>query len=146
MTTVQMMTMITNDDNDSIKATRHPKVYRIDSGLAEGSNESSVEPGAAAASGRGPSQGRDGGEVVGRRRRHIKHGSVTIVRPAPPSARELAERARIAKEQYERLRAEISELDRQIEARRKAEVGEAVRWIREAIAEYGLGAKDLGLC
>lgn len=51
----------------------------------------------------------------------------------------------MAKEQYERIKAEIRKLDRQIEAARQVEVGRAVRWIRQAIAEYGLEAKDLGL-
>lgn len=125
-------------------ATRDPKVYRVDSGQVEEPERSAAQAGVANASERGPSPGRDGGAVVSRRRRHRKHGGVTIVRPAPPSACELAERARVAKEQYERLRAEISELDRQIEAAREVEVGKAVRWIRQAIAEYGLEAKDLG--
>ena len=134
-----------HDCDDHREATRHPKVYRVDSGPVEGCNEAAVESGVAPASERGPSPGRDGSAVVSRRRRHSKHGGVTIVRPAPPSACELAERARIAKVQYERLRAEISELDRQIAAAREVEVGKAVRWIREAIAEYGLRAEDLGL-
>jgi len=57
--------------------------------------------------------------LVAKRRRHRRHGDVTITRPVPPTASELAERKRIAIEHYERLRAEIVRLDRQVEAAKK---------------------------
>lgn len=48
-------------------------------------------------------------------------------------------------ERYERLMAEIRDLDHQAEAVRKVESAEVVRWIRKAIVDYGLDAEDLGL-
>jgi hypothetical protein len=131
------------DDLD--EAARPSKVYRVDSGPNDEPHESAAARGVDKASEGGELLRKDGGVFVSRRRRHSKHGGVTIVRPAPPTASELAERTRIAKVQYERLRAEILKLDRQIEAAREVEVGKAVRWIRMAMAEYGLEAKDLGL-
>lgn len=133
-----------HDGGDQNEATRPPKVYRVDSGPFEESKEPAASLGAAHTAG-GDVPGQDNGLVVSRRPRRSKHGGVTIIRPALPAASELAEQTRMAKEQYERIKAEIRKLDRHIEAARQVEVGRAVRWIRQAIAEYGLEAKDLGL-
>lgn len=133
-----------HDGRDQNEATRPPRVYRVDSGPFEGSKEPAAEPGVANTSG-GDAPGQDNCLVVSRRPRRSKHGGVTIMRPALPAASELAEQTRKAKQQYERIKAEIRKLDRQIEAARQVEVGKAVRWICKAIAEYGLEAKDLGL-
>jgi hypothetical protein len=46
---------------------------------------------------------------------------------------------------YQALRAEIERLHVQAEAVRKVEAAQAVRWIKRAIADYGLSASDLGL-
>lgn len=134
-----------DSSHEGDEATRLPKVYRVDARSPEESDASAAERDGADNSRGGASQGQDARVVGSRRRRHRKHGGVTIVRPAPPTASELADRTRMAKEQYERLKDEIRKLDRQIEAAREVEVGKAVRWIREAMDEYGLDAKDLGL-
>jgi hypothetical protein len=41
--------------------------------------------------------------------------------------------------------ARILKLERQAEAVKRVEVARAVRWIRQAVADYGLTADDLGL-
>jgi len=50
-----------------------------------------------------------------------------------------------APSRYRALRAEIEALRQRAEAVRKVEAAQAVRWIKRAIADYGLSARDLGL-
>jgi DNA-binding protein H-NS len=45
---------------------------------------------------------------------------------------------------YTQIQAEIAKLERQANAARKGEVAGVVKRIKEAIAEYGLTAQDLG--
>lgn len=122
-------------------AARSPKIHRMESNL-EG-----VEPGAAAADVRQASLVRDDEPTTAseRRRRRRRHGEVTIIRPERPSANEFAELRREAMVRHERLMVEIRKIDRQAEAMRKVEAAKVVRWIRQAIDDYGLDAKDLGL-
>jgi hypothetical protein len=46
---------------------------------------------------------------------------------------------------YQALKAEIKKLEHRAEAARKVEAARAARWIKRAIAAYGLRASDLGL-
>ena len=46
---------------------------------------------------------------------------------------------------YQALKARIKKLERRAEAARKVEAAKAARWIKRAIATYGLRASDLGL-
>lgn len=128
-----------------IEAARPAKVFRVELDPLEAPEESTAAFGAVDCSRGDASLGHDSDLVVSRRQRHRRHGGVIIIRPAPPSASELAERTRMTKGQYERLRVELLELDRQIEAARQAEIDKAVLWIRKAIAEYDLSARDIGL-
>ena len=127
-------------------AARSPKIHRMEPNLLGVLGEG-VERGAPATDVRESSQARDDEAPTGseRRRRQKRHGQVTIIRPERPSASELAEFRREAMERHERLMAEIRKVDRQAEAVRKAEAAKVVRWIRKAIADYGLDADDLGL-
>jgi hypothetical protein len=134
-----------HDAGDQNEASRSPKVFRVESGSLEDVKKSAAEPGVASLSDDDASLSQDDRVPVSRRRRRQKHGSVTIIRTAPPTAMELAQRTQRVKEQYESLRAELRKLDREIETAREVEVGKAVSWIRKAIAEYDLHAKDLGL-
>jgi hypothetical protein len=135
-----------HDGADEDGAARFPKVYRVEPSMGE-ELEEALDPGAAIAQGGDTSPVRDAARLndSGRRRRQKKHGNVTIIKPAPPSSSELAERRRKAMERYELLMTEIRKLDRQAEAVRKVEAAKAVRWIRKAIADYELDADDLGL-
>ena len=49
-----------------------------------------------------------------------------------------------AQSRHEKLVARIAQLERQAETARKAEAAAAVRWIKKAIDEYGLEARELG--
>lgn len=134
-----------HDAGDQNEATRSPKVYRVESAPLEDGKESAAELGVANPSEDGASLDQDDRVSASRRRRHRKHGGVTIIRPPAPTAMELAQRTRTVEEQYERLREELQKLDLEIETARAVEVGKAVSWIRKAIAEYDLDGKDLGL-
>jgi len=46
---------------------------------------------------------------------------------------------------YQALKAKIEKLEQRAEAARKVEAAKAARWIKRAIATYGLRASDLGL-
>ena len=46
---------------------------------------------------------------------------------------------------YQALKAKIKKLEKRAEAARKVETAKAARWIKRAIATYGLRASDLGL-
>ena len=48
-------------------------------------------------------------------------------------------------EDCEVLAGKILRLERQAQALEQAEAAHAVRWIRQAVADYGLTADDLGL-
>ena len=50
-----------------------------------------------------------------------------------------------AQSRHEKLVARIAQLERQAETARKAEAAAAVRWIKKAIDEYGLEARELGV-
>lgn len=107
-----------------------------------------------------------------RRRRPRKNGEVTVIRPSrtdvaratslrsnpgesspvtAPASRspeqgfdlDIATIRSRASARYASIMASIQKLER--EATWKAEAAEAVRWIRQAIADYGLTAQDLGL-
>jgi hypothetical protein len=98
-----------------------------------------------------------------RRRRRSIHGKVTIIRPdrsdaaleagpAPDASTGPGHAGRTlvfvdaeVTARYEAVTAEIEKLKRQAVALRKAEVAKAVRWIRQAISNYGLTERDLGL-
>jgi len=57
----------------------------------------------------------------------------------------IATSGRGAPSRYQALKAEIKKLEQRAEAARKAEAARAARWIKRAIAAYGLRASDLGL-
>lgn len=99
-----------------------------------------------------------------RRRRRVTHGKVTIIRPdssdaaGPVARRQAAETdgpVRTgsalfpadpdASARYEAVMAQIAALKRQAVALKRAEASRAVRWIRQAIIDYDLEARDLGL-
>ena len=64
----------------------------------------------------------------------------------PSSKKSAPSRASTSKSpSYAELAAQIAELQRQADEARRAEVTEVVRNIKEAIAQYGLTASDLGL-
>lgn len=119
---------------------RTPRVFRVelDAGPPDVA-QTAPDAGRAAAEREAPSDGVAGST---RRRRSAKHGEVTITRPSPPDFGEMRRRALA---ELDAIRAEIRTLELQAEALRKAEVTEAVRWIRKEIAKYGLEAGDLGL-
>jgi len=52
---------------------------------------------------------------------------------------------RSAPSRYQALKAKIKKLEQRAEAARKVEAAKAARWIKRAIATYGLRASDLGL-
>lgn len=102
-------------------------------------------------------------ESIPRRRRHrVTHGEVTIIRPV---ASDLSETERLSEldgpaeghgalphfgvepqeqRRYATLMAEIARLKLQAQAAKRTEAAAAVRWIRKAIAEFEIGAADLG--
>jgi hypothetical protein len=109
-----------------------------------------------------------------RRRRPRKHGDVTVIRPDHSEARQTTDPSaqvqnlptpaaptdgraaeifdsaietlrRRTLEDCEVLAGKILKLERQAQALKQAEAAHAVRWIRQAVAEYGLTADDLGL-
>lgn len=128
-------------------AARSPRIHRIGSNPGGVPGEEATEPDANTTDVRDASPVPDDGPPAGarRRRRQKKHGDVTIIRPERPCTSKLAGFRREAMERYERLMAEIRDLDHQAEAVRKVESAEVVRWIRKAIVDYGLDAEDLGL-
>lgn len=99
-----------------------------------------------------------------RRQRRRKHGVVTVIRPDrldEQEVKEVASRESLvgtpqsaplprdfdflaARERCEQLRSQIVKLEREAQRLRVREVAHAVRWIRGAIEDYGLTAKDLG--
>ena len=111
-----------------------------------------------------------GSTEVGRRRRRRLNGAVTIIRPQlhePHGVRDesFGERAesdliaarrlhrdeigafgtdRAAQLRYQKLLLRIAELERQAHAAKEREAAAAVRWIKKAIRDYGIRAKDLG--
>ena len=102
-----------------------------------------------------------------RPRRRTPHGKVTVIRPEPPPAiprstprapealsgssgrraggphPPILDVGAVAR--YEAVMADIEVLKRQAAKLRKAEAVRAVRWIREAMADYGITVRDLGL-
>lgn len=112
-------------------------------------------------------EGEPGSSAASHRRRsrsmRAKSGPVIVVQAAPkppssllpdskpasgPMPMTVVTKASVAScrlsKGYLDLLAKIEELEVQAEAARKAERAKAVAWIKEAIAEYGLSAKDLG--
>ena len=102
-----------------------------------------------------------------RSRRRTPHGKVTIIRPELPHAmpRSTPQSPEApsgsggrragdphppildveAVARYEAVMADIEVLKRQAAKLKKAEAGRAVRWIRQAMADYGITLRDLGL-
>ena len=98
---------------------------------------------------------------AGRRRRRRLNGGVTIIHPQDPIGTS-AERDVLAPQQedvggvslfgtdpaerlqYEKLMAKIAGLERQALAAKKREAAFAIRWIRKAIRNHGIGAQELG--
>jgi hypothetical protein len=129
------------DDDASARA---PKVFQVEP-RHDAEFKAAVDRDAAATlASCDVSQTRDVRRNRRRRRQARRSGSVTVIRPEPPSSTELAQRRREAEERYELLMTEVRALDSQIEAARRAEAAKAVRWIRKAIADYDLRAEDLG--
>ena len=103
---------------------------------------------------------------LGRRRRRVRNGRVTIIRPtvdSDPRALEPREAAfapsgfegrtnelgpfrmrDAAQRRYDRLMKAIARLELQAAAARKAEVADAVRWIRRTMARYHIDACEVG--
>jgi len=91
------------------------------------------------------------------RRRRQLHGEVTIVRPnndavrslpaaVPPDADAeiwLSNHAELDWPRYPKLLAQIRLLEAEARQARQREAIEAIRWIRQAIASYGISAEDL---
>jgi hypothetical protein len=103
-----------------------------------------------------------GSTKAGRRRRRRLNGEVTIIHPQEPigtgaegdvSAPQLEDVAGVgmfgadSAEQlrYQKLMAKIARLERQALAARKREAELAIRWIKKAICDYGIEARELGL-
>jgi len=57
----------------------------------------------------------------------------------------IATSGRSAPGSYQALKAKIRKLEQRAEAARKVEAAKAARWIKRAIANYGLCASDIGL-
>jgi hypothetical protein len=135
------------------------RVFRVESVSAgqgdagsERSNGLSAEP---------PSEDGAGAPQAPRRtRRRAPHGKVTIIRPAADAAATAHAQPAPASDhgiaalalgvpgsnsRYDAVMAEIERLKRRAAVLKEAEARDAVRWIRKAISEHGLTAKDLGL-
>jgi len=151
---------------------RLPKVYRIEHESRPTTPELSVAPATTEQAFDAP--GSVHGDVTLsrgvhqriRRRRPRKHGTVTVIRPAElgessgsketPSGASVPEGGAdqfaldiVALRQrtlagLKSISAELQRLERKAEAVRKTEAARAVRWIRKAIAKYGLKSSDLG--
>ena len=155
------------------RESRTPKVYRVEHGPDSAPSDDLEESDEVATSFTGSHTEAIVQRVVPikRRRRVIRHGEVTIIRPQPsdgegervltaaeestaPTA-ELVSPGKLTQEftalkrralaDLAAIQSEIRQLERQAEAVRKVEAARAVRWIRKAITEYGLGCDDLGL-
>jgi len=140
---------------------RAPRVFRVDAPIV--ASDPAVEGAEQLVEG----ASRDFAEAAGpqkKRRRRTLHGEVTIVRPADPQVPVESEPAarrtlgpaqdfdlgiptsdRDAPSRYQALIAEIDELKGRAEAAKSIEAARAVRWIKRAIATYGLSASDIGL-
>jgi hypothetical protein len=128
---------------------RTPKVFRVES--------TAGTSGRASGNGDGDGDEPNGSATPRRRRRsRVQRGEVTIIRPAPAASGRPSEDdaqdfldfpfdARLALQGYRALMDQVEELQQQALAVKKAEAAEAVRWIKRAIAEYGLSASELGL-
>ena len=172
---------------DPVKASRKPRVFRVDSvvgshaamAVSEQIEAGGAPPDFHASVGIGALTAQV--VQVKRRRRRIPRAEVTILRPAAtrgpvvsdrPASREaemvlqelkrlepcfaalraaqdfdfgIATSGRSAPGSYQALKAKIMKLEQRAEAARKAEAAKVARWIKRAIATYGLRASDLGL-
>jgi hypothetical protein len=88
------------------------------------------------------------------RRRRVLHGEVTTIRPVRNELGESSDMdsatlqfgvGEAERSRYTELMNEIAGLEREAKAVKEAEARAAVRWIRKAIAEYGISASELGL-
>jgi hypothetical protein len=172
------------DSAEPMEPTRAPRVFRVDSpivGSAPAADVAEPLPVRGASADPNDSAGVPAPPVVPTKRRsRMRHGEVTIIRPAGPNTptvtdplagrggetgvqgtkspkpdlREpsgtqqfdlgLAVTGDGAPSRYRALRAEIEALRQRAEAVRKVEAAQAVGWIKRAIADYGLSARDLG--
>ena len=165
----------TDAGREHVEEARAPRVYRIEPTLSPGlPNEVSDESRAAVSGNSGDAASSQSVFHSKRRHRPRKHGDVTVIRPdhantlegtdssadrqrlSPRAAPEgspavgvfdldIATLRRRTHEDYALLMARILKLERQAEAVKRVEVARAVRWIRQAVADYGLTADDLGL-
>jgi hypothetical protein len=145
---------------------RVPRVFRVEE-VAAVPSERRDAPSPSVEKGDPPAEVPDGAASLSasptRRRRRSIHGKVTIIRPdrtdpalqagqAPDASTGPAHAGRTlvfvdadVSARYEAVTAEIEKLKRQAVALKKAEAAKAVRWIRQAISDYGLTERDLGL-
>ena len=148
---------------------RKARVFRVDSGLVPQDEQNAFTRGSSDAP--TPLPAAKGVEVTApstiRSRRRASHGKVTIIRPEPPndlpqstaqapgpssgSSRRSPRDSQLpildpgAVARYEAVIAEIEVLKRQAVELKKAEAASAVRWIRQAMSDYGITVRDLGL-
>lgn len=164
---------IRGDENEHSGESRAPKVFRVEHGPDPDASEAVNDP--AEATGISDSHDEISVNLVAplkRRRRVKRHGEVTIIRPQMPHGvgervqatlteeyavtpagriftdslvEEIAALKRRAIADLAAVQSEIRKLEWQAEAARKTEAAQAVRWIRKAMAEYGLTSADLGL-
>lgn len=132
---------------------RAPRVFRVEGSLETASEQ--VE---------GPVMPKASEEPRPRkRRRRVPHGEVTIIRPVAIDLSEIERPSDFGRpheqsvavpdfgvapedqRRYVKLLTEIARLERQAQAAKQAEAAAAVHWIRKAIAEYAIGADELGL-
>jgi hypothetical protein len=80
------------------------------------------------------------------RRRELKRlePSFASLSPAQDFDFGIATSVRGTPSRYQALKAKIKKLEQRAEAARKVEAAKAARWIKRAIADYGLSASDLG--
>jgi hypothetical protein len=139
-------------DDKPARVFRVESVSAVQGDAADRSNGSAVEP---------PSEdGARAPQPPRRTRRRAPHGKVTIIRPAPAPAGAAQLQPAVANDhgvaalplvvpgvnsRYDAVMAEIERLKRRAAVLKEAEARNAVRWIRKAISEHGLTAKDLGL-
>jgi hypothetical protein len=97
----------------------------------------------------------------GRRRRRRLNGGVTIIHPQEPIGTNVERDVFAAQQEevdgvgmfgtdsaeqlrYQKLMVKIAGLERQALAAKKREAQLAIRWIKKAIRDYGIGAQELG--
>ena len=148
---------------------RKARVFRVDSGFVPQDEQNALTQ--AKSDAPAPLPAAKGAEARAastvRSRRRTSHGEVTIIRPEPrndppqspaeapgPSSASGGRSGRDSQSpildfgavaRYEAVIAQIEVLKRQAVELKKAEKASAIRWIRQAMSDYGITDRDLGL-